>query len=70
MPELDVVADAYDACAGADVVVVLTEWDEFRWLDFDRVTQLMRVSCIVDARNLLDPVAMRKRGFTYLGLGR
>jgi UDPglucose 6-dehydrogenase len=70
MPELDVVADAYDACADADVVVLLTEWDEFRWLDFDRVSQLMRVSRIVDARNLLDPAAMRKRGFTYLGLGR
>jgi UDPglucose 6-dehydrogenase len=66
----DVVADAYEACAGADVVVVLTEWDEFRWLDFDRVRALMRSQRIVDARNLLDPAAMRKRGFTYQGLGR
>jgi UDPglucose 6-dehydrogenase len=70
MPDLDVVADAYEACAGADVLVVLTEWDEFRWLDFDRVAQLMRVSRIVDARNLLDPAAMRKRGFSYQALGR
>jgi UDPglucose 6-dehydrogenase len=70
LPDLDVVADAYDACAGADVLVVLTEWDEFRWLDFDRVQALMRISRIVDARNLLDPAAMRKRGFSYQGLGR
>ena len=70
MPDLDVVADAYDACADADVLVVLTEWDEFRWLDFDRVGQLMRARRIVDARNLLDPAAMRKRGFSYQALGR
>jgi UDPglucose 6-dehydrogenase len=67
---LDVAADPYDACTGADVVVVLTEWDEFRWLDFDRVGSLMGSRRIVDARNLLDPAAMRKRGFTYQGLGR
>src|SRR5205085_1597369 len=59
---LDVAADPYEACADADVVVVLTEWDEFRWLDFDRVGELMRARRIVDARNLLDPAAMRKRG--------
>jgi UDPglucose 6-dehydrogenase len=67
---LDVAADAYEVCAGADVVVVLTEWDEFRWLDFDRVGELMRARRIVDARNILDPAAMRKRGFSYEGLGR
>jgi UDPglucose 6-dehydrogenase len=65
-----VAADAYEVCAGADVVVVLTEWDEFRWLDFDRVGELMRARRIVDARNILDPAAMRKRGFSYEGLGR
>jgi len=69
-PDLDVAADPYEACADADVVVVLTEWDEFRWLDFDRVGELMRDRRIVDARNLLDPAAMRKRGFAYEGLGR
>jgi UDPglucose 6-dehydrogenase len=68
--ELDIAADAYEVCADADVVVVLTEWDEFRWLDFDRVGEMMRARRIVDARNLLDPAAMRKRGFVYDGLGR
>jgi UDPglucose 6-dehydrogenase len=70
VPDLEAVPDPYDACAGADVVAVLTEWDEFRWLDFDRVSELMRAARIVDARNLLDPAAMRRRGFTYQGLGR
>jgi UDPglucose 6-dehydrogenase len=70
VPDLEVVPDPYDACAAADVVAVLTEWDEFRWLDFARVSELMRARRIVDARNLLDPAAMRKRGFSYQGLGR
>ena len=70
LPELDVVADAYDACLGADVLAVLTEWDEFRWLDFERVGEAMQRRSIVDARNLLDPAAMRKRGFGYEGVGR
>ena len=69
-PGLDICIDAYEACAGADALAVLTEWDEFRWLDFDRVKAMMRRPAIVDARNLLDPVALRRRGFTYAGVGR
>jgi len=50
--------------------VLLTEWREFRWLDFARVFAEMATPSIVDARNLLDPSAMRKIGFTYVGIGR
>ena len=67
---LELCADAYDAATNADVVVLLTEWDQFRWLDFDRVRDSMRGRAIVDARNLLDPAAMRRRGFDYEGVGR
>jgi UDPglucose 6-dehydrogenase len=70
MPELDVRPDAYEASAGADVVALLTEWEEFRWLDFERVRAAMSRPAIVDARNLLDPAAMRRRGFEYSGIGR
>ncbi|MFO7591599.1 MAG: nucleotide sugar dehydrogenase, partial [Acidimicrobiia bacterium] len=70
LPGLQIVADAYEACAGANVLVVLTEWDEFRWLDFDRVAAEMASPTIVDTRNLLDPAAMRRRGFSYVGVGR
>jgi UDPglucose 6-dehydrogenase len=63
-------ADPYEASAGASVVVVLTEWDEFRWLDFARVLAVMAAPSIVDARNLLDPAAVRRMGFTYTGIGR
>jgi UDPglucose 6-dehydrogenase len=69
-PGLDLRSDPYDAATGADVLAVLTEWDAFRWLDFDRVAAAMRTPTIVDARNLLDPLAMRRRGFAYDGVGR
>jgi len=67
---VDRVTDPYAACEGARVLVVLTEWDEFRWLDLDKVRDNMAEPRIVDARNLLDPAAVRRKGFTYEGLGR
>ncbi len=70
IPGLELCIDAYDAAGDADAVVLLTEWDEFRWLDYDRVRDAMRGRAIVDARNLLDPAAMRRRGFEYQGVGR
>jgi UDPglucose 6-dehydrogenase len=70
VPGIELCADAYDAAAGADAMALLTEWDQFRWLDFDRLRDAMRGHAIIDARNLLDPAAMRRRGFTYQGVGR
>ncbi|HEV2309106.1 MAG TPA: UDP-glucose/GDP-mannose dehydrogenase family protein, partial [Acidimicrobiia bacterium] len=70
IPGLEVVADPYGVCAGADVLCVLTEWDEFRWLDYERVAGLLPGRSIVDARNVLDPAAMRHLGFAYRGIGR
>jgi UDPglucose 6-dehydrogenase len=53
------------------VLVVLTEWDEFRWLDFERVsTAMAEPRAVVDARNLLEPNSMRQMGFSYQGVGR
>jgi UDPglucose 6-dehydrogenase len=63
-------ASPYDACSGAHVVAILTEWDEFRSLDFHKVGEVMITPAIVDARNLLDPVALRAAGFVYSGIGR
>ena len=71
LPGLDFTTDAYEATAGASVLALLTEWDEFRWLDFGRVHSSMEAPyAVVDARNLLDPAAMRRRGFAYQGIGR
>ena len=69
-PDLVVDDDPYVACAGAGVLAVLTEWDEFRWLDFRAVADSMAAPRIVDARNLLDAVEMRRLGFSYQGIGR
>ncbi len=70
LPHVEVVTDPYAAIDGADVLVVLTEWDEFRWLDFDKVAELMVGQSVVDGRNLLDPAVLRRRGFQYRGIGR
>ncbi|MDQ6613890.1 MAG: UDP-glucose/GDP-mannose dehydrogenase family protein [Actinomycetota bacterium] len=67
---VEICDDPYAACDGAAVLVVLTEWDEFRWLDFDKVAGTMASPVILDARNLLDPTSLRRRGFHYQGLGR
>ncbi|MBA3653659.1 MAG: UDP-glucose/GDP-mannose dehydrogenase family protein [Actinobacteria bacterium] len=67
---VEVCGDAYAACQDAAVLVVLTEWDDFRWLDFDKVADVMASRVVVDARNLLDPTGLRRRGFQYDGIGR
>ncbi len=67
---IEVVADPYGACEDAEVLAVLTEWDEFRRLDFAKVAAALAAPNMVDARNLLDPVAMRRHGFNYEGIGR
>jgi len=70
LPDVDVRQDAYGACEGAAVLVVLTEWDELRWLDFDKVGSVMAGRHVVDARNLLDRGSLVRSGFTYRGVGR
>ena len=61
---------AVEAVRGADVLVVATEWPEFREVDLAQVRKLMRGHRIVDARNLLDPHKVRAAGFDYVGMGR
>ncbi|MGQ0830290.1 MAG: UDP-glucose dehydrogenase family protein [Microthrixaceae bacterium] len=67
---IEVVDDPYTAVDGAEVLAVLTEWDEFRWLDIDKVVGLMAAPRVMDARNLLDRAAFVRRGFEYRGIGR
>ena len=67
---IEIVDDAYAACDRADALVVVTEWDEFKWLDLDKIADAMAQLHIVDARNLLDRGAVRRRGFSYQGVGR
>lgn len=63
-------ADPYDAVTGAEVAVLVTEWDAFRALDLDRVKTLMAHPAIVDLRNVYRPDDVRSRGFTYDSIGR
>ena len=62
--------DAYDAACGADALVIMTEWNEFRGLDLERIHRVMSRPVIIDARNVLDPAQTRAHGFAYLGTGR
>jgi len=63
-------AGPYDAATDADVLVILTEWDQFRALDLDRVKLLMRRPLVVDLRNIYRPAEMKARGFEYRSVGR
>ena len=68
--EVDFKAGPYEALEGADCAVIITEWDEFRALDLDRVRQVMNRPLVVDLRNIYKPDELRSRGFTYLSVGR
>ncbi len=63
-------SDAYDALSGADALVIVTEWNEFRALDLARVKALMRRPIFVDLRNIYSPVEVAEAGFTYRSVGR
>jgi len=62
--------DAYDAMKGAHALVILTEWNEFRALDLDRVKSLLQKPVLVDLRNIYDPEKMKAAGFAYSSVGR
>ncbi|HXW16583.1 MAG TPA: UDP-glucose/GDP-mannose dehydrogenase family protein [Terriglobia bacterium] len=63
-------SSAYEAAHGAQALLLLTEWEEFRQIDLSRVRDSMEVPILVDGRNLFDPEAVRKAGFEYISVGR
>jgi UDPglucose 6-dehydrogenase len=70
MPQLSYAASPIDACAGADALVVVTEWQEFRSPDFDALKAALREKVIFDGRNLYDPQQVRSAGLEYFAIGR
>lgn len=68
--EVEICGDAYAAAKDAEVVAVLTEWSEFKFLDLDQLAEVVDGRNIVDARNILDREAVQRRGFTYQGIGK
>lgn len=70
MDGIDYAEDAYRCAEGADVIVIVTEWDAFRALDLDRLKSIMNAPVMVDLRNVYPPEELVRRGFAYVGIGR
>jgi UDPglucose 6-dehydrogenase len=70
IPDLATATDPYACMEGADAVLILTEWEQFRALDLDRVKASLRAPVIVDLRNIYKPAEMKQKGFTYVSVGR
>jgi UDPglucose 6-dehydrogenase len=70
LTEVDFCDGPYHAVDGADAMVLITEWDQFRALDFDRVKKMMKSPTVIDLRNVYHPADMVKRGFSYHSIGR
>ncbi|MBA3948077.1 MAG: UDP-glucose/GDP-mannose dehydrogenase family protein [Herpetosiphonaceae bacterium] len=70
LPDVVYCATPYDVAKGSHALLILTEWNEFKQLDFDKLKRLMRQPVILDGRNLYDPETIEARGFTYRGVGR
>jgi UDPglucose 6-dehydrogenase len=70
LPEVTFCRDAYEACEGADAVVLMTEWNEYRALDMARLKNLLKEPVFVDLRNVYIPETMKDMGFRYFSIGR
>ncbi|WP_417914528.1 UDP-glucose dehydrogenase family protein [Candidatus Electronema sp. JM] len=71
LPEgVDYVENAYAACEGADAVVLMTEWNQYRALDLERLKKALRQPVFIDLRNVYEPAAMKAQGFRYVAIGR
>jgi UDPglucose 6-dehydrogenase len=70
LPKVEMARDAYDLADGADALIVVTEWNEFKNLDLERIRTSMRQAVVLDGRNIYQPEQMRRLGFNYQGIGR
>ena len=70
LPEIDYANDEYEAIDGADALVIVTEWNQFRALDMEKVKSLLKEPKIADLRNIYEPHDMSELGFEYVGVGR
>jgi UDPglucose 6-dehydrogenase len=70
LPGVEFCSDPYAAAAGADALVICTEWDEFRGLDLERLRTVMTQPIVLDGRNIFDPARMKELGFAYKSVGR
>lgn len=70
LPGVELCADAYETMGGADALLIITEWNQFRALDLDRVKSLLAQPLMIDLRNIYKPEEMRAAGFVYHSVGR
>ncbi len=70
LPNVRLCQDPYEAAKGADAIVIVTEWNEFKNLDLERIHDILRQPVVMDGRNIYDPKKMRDLGFTYWSVGR
>jgi UDPglucose 6-dehydrogenase len=70
LPDIIYTEDEYAAVDGSDALVFMTEWNQFRALNMERIRELMRSPKIADLRNIYEPEALRELGFDYIGVGR
>jgi UDPglucose 6-dehydrogenase len=70
LPEVEMVSDPYAVADGADAVVLMTEWKQYRELDLCELKSRMQTPVVIDLRNIYDPVKMAELGFTYTAVGR
>jgi len=70
LPDINYCADAYVAAQGADAILIVTEWDEFRRLDWDRLRKMVEGPVVFDGRNMLDAETVARHGFHYIGVGQ
>ena len=70
IPDIQYSRDPYECANGADALVIVTEWEQFRALDLDRLKREMVCPVVVDLRNVYDPRELTRRGFLYQSIGR
>ncbi|HJX60170.1 MAG TPA: UDP-glucose/GDP-mannose dehydrogenase family protein [Thermodesulfobacteriota bacterium] len=70
LPEVEYGRDPYDVAKGSDALVLVTEWNQFRRLDLQRIKTLLKTPIFIDLRNVYDPDQMKRLGFNYCGVGR
>jgi UDPglucose 6-dehydrogenase len=70
IPEATYCADAYEAAEGADAILIVTEWDEFRQIDWERLLSSVEQPLVIDGRNVFNPEEIRRKGFRYVSIGR
>lgn len=70
LPDIEYAEDEYDAIRDADILIIITEWNQFRALDMEKVRSLLKAPKIADLRNIYEPRDMKAMGFEYVGVGR